>query len=81
MAVTFRTDLMANCTCPPGGCAEFVEPRSDCAFSRDGTLTMDPCGVCAGPGGHTTWHLDGTCLRCEAIAAALANSNNEGNDV
>lgn len=53
-----------NCNCPPDFCAEFVEPREHCVFSMEGKLTREPCDDCNGTG---TWHLDGQCLRCQAL--------------
>ncbi len=48
------------CDCPPGKCAEFVEPDADCINRLSGDVRTTRCEKC---GAHT-WHQNGACVRC-----------------
>lgn len=55
------------CHCPPGQCAAFVEPDTDCINRRRGVVVTAPCVECSPQGGYT-WHENGECLKCKRIA-------------
>jgi hypothetical protein len=48
------------CRCPPGLCAHFVEPDSECVHRLIGNVRAMVCAKCGG----MTWHKDKGCLRC-----------------
>jgi hypothetical protein len=53
------------CSCPPGHCAEFVEPDADCINRFTGDVRTQHCAVCNPGGTGETWHQDGVCLPCK----------------
>jgi len=55
------------CACPPGKCdAQFgLDDRGGCIYRLEGDVQPAPCPVCRNG---ATWHQDGSCLRCRAIA-------------
>jgi hypothetical protein len=56
-----------KCDCPPGQCAKFVEPDTECIGRLDGDVRTAPCPKCC-TGTGETWHQDGKCLRCASEA-------------
>ena len=55
------------CACPPGECAAMWggDDRGHCVNRLPGDVRTLPCAAC----GASSWHQDGECLRCRAIAA------------
>lgn len=56
------------CACPPDFCAHFGCATA-CVHRLPGVVRTDLCPVCAP--GHT-WHQDGACLKCRALAEPAA---------
>lgn len=59
------TIINQQCACPPGSCAHFVEPDTDCVGRLHGLVVTLQCDVC-NPDSPTaaTWHEDGQCVKC-----------------
>lgn len=63
--MTFPTLHNEPCDCPKGWCEHFLHDDSKC-INRLPDASVKACGICLS----MTWHSNGECLRCRALAPA-----------